>query len=413
MAIADDGSGARGSGLRAAVPGEPGGPAPDAGERIELSVVIPCLNEAATIATCVQKARESLRRLGAAGEVVVADNGSTDGSRELAAGSGARVVDAPGRGYGSALAAGVAAARGTFVIMGDADDSYDFLHLDRFVERLRAGDDLVVGNRFAGGIERGAMPFLHRYLGNPALTFVARRMFRTPAGDVYCGLRAFRKSAIERLDLRSAGMEYAIEMVVKASLQGLRVAEVPTTLSPDGRAGEPHLRTWRDGWRSLRFLLLYSPSWLFLYPGAAAMAVGTALSCVLLAGPRTIGDVTFDVHTLLFTALAVVVGYQAVIFSVGAKIFAVAEGLLPAGARWSRLFRIVTLETGLCAGAALFAAGLGLSVYAFVHWERESFGPLDYSSTMRLAIPAVTLLTLGSQTILASFFLSILGLKRA
>jgi glycosyltransferase involved in cell wall biosynthesis len=379
---------------------------------LEFSVVIPCLNEAATIAACVRKAHESLRRLGIDGEVVVADNGSTDDSRELARANGARIVEVPRRGYGSALATGIAAARGTFVIIGDADDSYDFSYLDPFVTRLRAGDDLVVGNRFSGGIERGAMPFLHRYVGNPLLTRIARRMFHTPAGDIYCGLRGFRKSKIESLDLRSTGMEYAIEMVVKSSLQGLRVAEVPTTLSPDARDREPHLRTWRDGWRSLRFLLLYSPSWLFLYPGAVVILIGAVASSVLIVGPHTIGGVTFDVHTLLYASVAIVIGYQAVIFSVGAKIFAVSEGLLPASARWDRLFRIVTLEVGLLVGVVLFGVGLAGSVYAFIHWEHRSFGPLDYTSTMRLAIPTATLMALGSQTILASFFLSILGLKR-
>jgi glycosyltransferase involved in cell wall biosynthesis len=380
---------------------------------VEFSVVIPCLNEAATISTCVRKACESLRRLGIDGEVIVADNGSADGSQELAIANGARVVEVARRGYGSALAAGVAAAQGTYVIMGDADESYDFSHLDPFVERLRAGDDLVVGNRFTGGIQRGAMPFLHKYVGNPLLTLLARRMFRSPVGDIYCGLRGFRKSAIQNLDLRSTGMEYAIEMVVKSSLHGLRVTEVSTTLSPDGRGREPHLRTWRDGWRSLRFLLLYSPSWLFLYPGAAVMLVGTVVSCFLAVRPRTIAGTTFDVHTLLYASIATVIGYQAVIFSAGATIFAVAEGLLPVSKGWERLFRVVTLEVGILVGVVLFALGLAGSIYAIIHWEHLSFGRLAYASWMRLIIPAATLLALGSQTILASFFMSILGLRRA
>ena len=380
---------------------------------VELTVAIPCLNEAATIETCVRKALESMRRLGIEGEVVVADNGSTDGSQELARESGARVIAVPRRGYGSALAAAVASARGTFVIMGDADDSYDFSRLDPFVEELRAGADLVVGNRFAGGIQQGAMPWLHKYVGNPALTVIAKRMFRSPVGDIYCGLRGFRRTAVEDLDLRSTGMEYAIEMVVKSALHGLRVVEVPTTLSPDGRGREPHLRTWRDGWRSLRFLLLYSPSWLFLYPGAAIVVVGTVVTCFLAVRPRTVAGVTFDVHTLLYAAIAIVIGYQAMIFSVGAKLFAIAEGLLPASETWNRLFRVVTLEVGLLVGAVLFGIGLAGSVYALVHWGHRSFGPLDYASTLRLVIPSAVLLALGSQTILASFFLSILGLRRA
>jgi glycosyltransferase involved in cell wall biosynthesis len=379
---------------------------------VEFSVVIPCLNEAGTISTCVREACESLRRLGIDGEVIVADNGSADGSRELAMTSGARVVEVAQRGYGSALAAGIAAAQGTYVIMGDADGSYDFAHLELFVERLRAGDDLVVGNRFTGGIQRGAMPFLHKYLGNPLLTLLAKRMFRSPVGDIYCGLRGFRESAIQQLDLRSTGMEFAIEMVVKSSLRGLRVVEVPTTLAPDGRGREPHLRTWRDGWRSLRFLLLYSPSWLFLYPGAALMLVGTVVSCFLAIRPRTIAGTTFDVHTLLYASVAIVIGYQAVIFSAGATIFAVAEGLLPVSARWDRLFRVITLEVGILVGVVLFGLGLAGSIYAIVHWEHLSFGRLDYASWMRRIIPATTLLALGSQTILASFFMSILGLKR-
>jgi glycosyltransferase involved in cell wall biosynthesis len=379
---------------------------------VEFSVVIPCLNEAATISTCVREACESLRRLGIDGEVIVADNGSADGSQELAVTNGARVVEVTRRGYGSALAAGIAAAQGTYVIMGDADGSYDFAHLDLFVERLRAGDDLVVGNRFTGGIQRGAMPFLHRYLGNPLLTLLAKRMFRSPVGDIYCGLRGFRESAIQQLDLRSTGMEFAIEMVVKSSLHGLRVVEVPTTLAPDQPGREPHLRTWRDGWRSLRFLLVYSPSWLFLYPGAALMLVGTVVSCFLAIRPRTIAGTTFDVHTLLYASVAIVIGYQAVIFSAGATIFAVAEGLLPVSARWNRLFRVITLEVGILVGVVLFGLGLAGSIYAIVHWERLSFGRLDYASWMRRIIPATTLLALGSQTILASFFMSILGLKR-
>jgi glycosyltransferase involved in cell wall biosynthesis len=387
------------------------GHAVPAGE-IELSIVIPCLNEGATIAQCVDAAIASMQRLGVAGEVVVADNGSIDGSQALAQESGARVVDVAARGYGSALASGIAAARGTFVIMGDGDGTYDFSRIDGFVSRLRAGDDLVLGNRFAGGIERGAMPFLHRYLGNPALTFIARRMFRTPAGDIYCGLRGFRRSAIEELDLRATGMEFAIEMVVKSSLRRLRITEVPTTLSPDHRDREAHLRTWRDGWRSLRFLLLYSPSWLFLFPGLAAMAAGTAVTALLALRARTVGGVTFDVHTLLYAATTVVIGYQAVIFFAGARLFAIAEGLLPTNQTWDRLFRVVTLETGIIVGIVFLALGLVGSIYEVVHWSSRSFGPLAYASTLRLVIPSAVLLALGWQTILASFFLSILGLRR-
>ncbi len=379
---------------------------------VELSVVIPCLDEAATLGVCVAKALEFFERLGIEGEVVVADNGSTDGSRELAVASGARLVDVPERGYGAALAAGIAAARGEFVIMGDADDSYDFSKLDAFVAGLRAGNDLVVGNRFSGGIRPGAMPALHRYFGNPALTFISRRFFGSPAGDVYCGLRGFRRSAIQELDLRSTGMEFAIEMVVKSSLHRLRIVEVPTTLSPDGRDRAPHLRTWRDGWRSLRFLLLYSPSWLFLYPGILMIAVGSVVMALLALRTRTIGGVTFDVHTLLYAAFAVIIGYQAVIFSAGAKLFAVTEGLLPPTPRSSRLLGVATLEVAIAVGLVLFALGLGGSIFSVVRWENRAFGRLDYADTLRVVIPSAALLALGSQTILAGFFLSLLGLKR-
>ncbi len=380
--------------------------------KFEVSVVIPCLNEAATLGVCIEKAQDCLRRLEVQGEVVVADNGSSDGSSVIAIARGARLVEVAEPGYGSALAGGIAAADGEFVIMGDADDSYDFSRLDDFVLRLREGNDLVVGNRFLGGIEPGAMPLLHRRLGNPALTLIGKRLFRTPCGDIYCGLRGFRRSAIQELDLRSTGMEFAIEMVVKASLHGLRVAEVPTTLEPDGRGRPPHLRTWRDGWRSLRFLLLYSPNWLFLYPGLVMMACGVAATVLLALRPRTIGGVTFDVHTLLYAVVAVIIGYQAVIFSAGAKLFAVSEGLLPPSPRWTRFFSVATLEIGLLVGALLVAVGLAGSIYAVVHWESASFGPLDYADTLRVVIPSAALLTLGSQTVLAAFFLSLLGLKR-
>jgi glycosyltransferase involved in cell wall biosynthesis len=382
------------------------------GKGPELSVVIPCLNEAATIGVCVEKARASFDRLGIAGEVVVADNGSTDGSQEIAVRCGARVVPVPEKGYGNALAAGIEAAAGELVIMGDADDSYDFSELDGFVDGLRGGADLVLGNRFEGGIRPGAMPFLHRRLGNPVLTAISRRLFSSPAGDIYCGLRGFRRTAILDLDLRSGGMEFAIEMVVKSSLHGLRIEEVPTTLSPDGRDRAPHLRTWRDGWRSLRFLLLYSPSWLFLYPGLIAMGVGTVVMALLAARSRTIGGITFDAHTLLYAAVAVIIGYQAVIFALGARLFAIAEGLLPPSEGWSRLFRVVKLEVGLVTGFALFALGLAGSVAALVHWGDNAFGPLRYATTLRLVIPSAALLAIGSQTILASFFLSILALRR-
>jgi hypothetical protein len=298
------------------------------------------------------------------------------------------------------------------VIMGDADDSYDFSDLMPFVERLRAGDDLVMGNRFLGGIRPGAMPATHRYLGNPVLTALGRLFFQSPCGDFHCGLRGFSKAAISRLDLRTTGMEFASEMVVKATLHGLRIAEVPTTLSPAGRSRPPHLRAWRDGWRHLRFLLLYSPRWLFLYPGALLMLAGLVAGAWLLPGPRTIGGVTFDVHTLVYAAMAILVGFQAITFAVLTKVFAINEGLLPEDPRLTRLFGRVTLELGLLVGVLAVLAGLAGSIAALGAWGERSFGALDPTRTLRTVIPAVTCITLGCQIVLSSFFVSVLGLRR-
>lgn len=382
------------------------------GTRTELSILMPCLNEAETLATCIKKAQKALEDLQVAGEVIIADNGSTDGSPEIAAGLGARVIHVAEKGYGNALLAGIKAARGKYIIMGDADDSYDFTKLGPFLENLRAGYDLVMGNRFKGGIEPQAMPALHKYLGNPVLTGIGRLFFRSPCSDFHCGLRGFSKAAILSLDLRTTGMEFASETVVKASLHGLRITEVPTTLSLDGRSRPPHLRSWRDGWRHLRFLLLYSPRWLFLYPGLLLMLVGSAVFGWLLLGPRVVEGVTFDVHTLLYGAIAIIIGYQTVIFAIFTKVFAITEGLLPEDPRLTTLFRHIKLETGLIVGFLLVVAGLGMSIYALSYWSFTHFGPLDPSRTLRLVIPAATLLTLGLQTVLSSFFLSILGLKR-
>lgn len=379
---------------------------------VELSVVMPCLNEAATLAVCIGKAQRALRDARIAGEIIIADNGSEDGSAALAASLGARVVSVPERGYGSALLGGITAARGEYVVMGDADDSYDWSALGPFLDNLRAGADLVMGDRFAGGIRPGAMPPLHRYLGNPVLTGLGRLFFRSPVHDFHCGMRGFRRAAILNLDLRTTGMEFASEMVVKATLAQLSIAEVPVTLSPDGRGRPPHLRSWRDGWRHLRFLLLYSPRWLFLYPGAFLMLLGLGAGLWLLSGPRTAWGVTFDVHTLLYAAMALVVGFQGLVFAVLTKIFAVSEGLLPPDPRLTRLFKYVTLETGLLAGGLLLLGGLGGSVYALHVWSGRAFGPLDPSRMLRLIIPSVTALMLGGEAVLSSFFLSILGLRR-
>jgi len=378
----------------------------------EVSVVMPCLNEAETLATCIAKARRALDEAKIRAEIIVADNGSTDGSQGLATASGARVVHVSAPGYGSALMGGIAAARGQYVIMGDADDSYDFSDLMPFVVRLRAGDDLVMGNRFTGGVRRGAMPASHRYLGNPLLTAIGRLFFQSPCGDFHCGLRGFNKAAVIQLDLRTTGMEFASEMVVKATLHGLRITEVPTTLSPAGRSRPPHLHTWRDGWRHLRFLLLYSPRWLFLYPGVLLMLGGAAVGAWLQPGPRTVGGVTFDVHTLVYAAMSILVGFQAIAFAVFTKVFAISEGLLPEDPRLSKVFRWVTLEVGLIVGAVGVLIGLAGSVRALGFWGEHAFGQLDPSHTLRTVIPAVTCLTLGCQIVFSSFFLSVLGLRR-
>jgi glycosyltransferase involved in cell wall biosynthesis len=381
-------------------------------ETIEVSVVMPCLNEAETLANCIAKARQAMSQANITGEIVIADNGSTDGSAEIAERMGARVVHVAAKGYGNALMSGIVVARGRYIVMGDADNSYDFGHISRFVEKLRTGADLVMGNRFKGGIEPGAMPFLHKHLGNPVLSGVGKLLFKSPVGDFHCGLRGFSKAAFERMDLRTTGMEFASEIVVKASLLGLSIAEVPTSLFPGGRSRPPHLRTWRDGWRHLRFLLLYSPRWLFLYPGLALMVFGAVFGLWLLPGPRTVGGVTFDVHTLVYAAAFVLLGFQSIAFACFTKIFAISEGLLPPDPALDKLFGYITLEVGLVVGAVMTALGLAASIYAVSTWRTQHFGMLDYSRTMRIVIPAALFLMLGAQTIFASFFLSVLGMRR-
>jgi glycosyltransferase involved in cell wall biosynthesis len=379
---------------------------------LEVSVVMPCLNESQTLSSCIQKAQAALRQHGITGEVVVADNGSTDGSQQIAEQAGARVVHVTEKGYGAALRGGIEAARGKFIIMGDADDSYDFGHAPRFVAKLREGYDLVMGNRFKGGIQPRAMPPLHRYLGNPVLSRIGRIFFKAPCADFHCGMRAFTKAAYQRMDLRTAGMEFASEMIVKSSLLGMRIAEVPTTLVPDGRNRPPHLRTWRDGWRHLRFLLLYSPRWLFLYPGFLFMAIGMIAGAWLLPGPRRIGGVVFDFHSLLYASLSMFLGFQCIAFAVFTKIFAISERLLPPDPRLNRMFRYVTLEVGLTVGIALVLLGLGASVYAVHGWKLHQFGELNPEHTMRVVVPATLALGLGTQIIFSSFFLSVLGMRR-
>lgn len=381
-------------------------------EPIELSVVMPCLNEAETLATCIDKARGFLAAHGVRGEVIVADNGSSDGSQEIAVRHGARLIHVADRGYGNALQAGFAAARGRFIIMGDSDDSYDFSNLGPLVEKLRDGYEFVMGNRFRGGIARKAMPPLHRYFGNPVMTGIGRLFFRSGVGDFQCGLRGFTKEAYERMNVRTTGMEFASELVVKATLLRMRMAEVPVTLSPDGRSRPPHMRSWRDGWRNLRFLLLYSPRWLFLYPGAALMILGLAFGAWLMPASRPIGSFTLDFHSLLYAAAMVLIGYQAVLFAFFTKFFAISSGLLPEDPRLTRVLRHFTLEAGLMAGAFLVLLGIGGTIYAVAIWESKSFGSLVPSTMLRLIIPSVTSMTLGFETILASFFLSVLALHR-
>jgi glycosyltransferase involved in cell wall biosynthesis len=385
---------------------------PDAQFRpCELTILMPCLNEAETLATCIGKAMAYLQRSGIHGEVLIADNGSTDGSQAIAVAAGARVQPIPLKGYGSALLGGIRAARGRYVIMGDSDDSYDFGDLDAFVGKLRDGYALVMGNRFKGGIRPGAMPPLHRYLGNPVLSAVGRIFFRSPCGDFHCGLRGFDRAAILDLDLQAPGMEFASEMVVKATIHNLKITEVPTTLSPDGRSRPPHLRSWRDGWRHLRFLLLFSPRWLFLYPGLGLMALGVGSMVWLLPEPRMVGRITLDIHTLFYASLAVVVGFHSALFYVFARLYGMREGLVPPDERFLRMTGALTLEAGLLAGLILLLVGIGLAVVALSAWSQTAFGVLSPETAMRLVIPSGTCVLLAFQTAYGAFFLSVLGIR--
>jgi hypothetical protein len=379
----------------------------------ELTILMPCLNEAATVGSCIAKARSFLQRAGISGEVLVADNGSDDGSRTAAERAGARVIDVPDRGYGAALAGGIAAAQGRYVIMGDADDSYDFTRLDGFVEKLRQGYPLVMGNRFRGGIRKGAMPLLHRYLGNPLLSFVGRLLFRARVGDFHCGLRGFDREAVRTLDLRTRGMEFASELVVKAALAGWRIAEVATTLQPDGRGRPAHLRSWRDGWRHLRFLLLFCPRWLFLYPGLALLVAGVGLTTALYFSPLQLPGAGLDIHSMLYASAAALLGMQLCLFALFARTSAQAAGLLPQHAGLERLLRVFSLERGLALGMVLALAGFAWSAAAFWQWREAGFGALDPRITMRDTIPASALMVGGMETMLASFLLSLIRWKSA
>lgn len=383
-------------------------------DEFDLTIVMPCLNEAETLATCINKAHAGLAAAGVRGEVLIADNGSTDGSIEIAERLGARVERVKAKGYGNALRGGFEAARGRWVLMGDSDDSYDFSSIKPYVEKLRQGYDLVMGCRLPSGggtIMPGAMPWKNRWLGNPVLSFLGRLFFKTPIHDFHCGMRAFSRDAYRRMDLQTTGMEFASEMVMKATLKGLRVTEVPTTLHPDGRSRPPHLKPWRDGWRHLRFMLMYSPKWLFLVPGLSLFAIGALFLALGMFGTIQIGKIGFDAGTMTVASMMMLLGFQLVAQAFYVKVFAVGERLLPNDPAFARLFRVWNLERGCILGLLLVIAGLGMLGVAVWRWRDAGFGPMDYATNMRRIIPAATATLLGLQTIFASFHLSILGLK--
>jgi hypothetical protein len=383
-------------------------------EPVQLTIVMPCLNEAETLASCIQKAWAGLKRAGVCGEVLVADNGSTDASVAIAEQQGARVVHVLDKGYGSALRGGIEAARGEWIVLGDADDSYDFSRLEGFVQKFREGCELVIGCRLpsgGGSIAPGAMPWKNRWVGNPALSFVGRLFFRCPVRDFHCGLRGLTKDAYRRMELKTTGMEFASEMVIKATLKSLRIAEVPITLHRDGRSRPPHLKPWRDGWRHLRFMLLFSPRWLFSWPGLALLVLGLGMAVPLCVGPVRIGRVQFDTNTLLVAGMMIIVGFQVLFFGLFTRLYCVARGLLPDNPQLRRVLALFSLERGIVAGLLMAAVGLGFLAAAILKWRAARFGIISYPESLRLVIPAVTCVTLGVQTLFSSFFLSILELK--
>ena len=383
------------------------------GNELELSIVMPCLNEAKTIGTCIQKAMNFINEHKISGEVIIADNGSTDGSQDIALSHKARLVNVERKGYGNALKNGIEAARGKFIIMGDADDSYDFTSLMPFIEKLQEGYDLVVGNRFKGGIKPGAMPLLHRYLGNPLLSGLGCLFFNSPCKDFHCGLRAFSKKAVERMQLKTTGMEFASEMVMKASFYNMKVTEVPTILWPDGRDRPAHLRSWRDGWRHLRFMLMLSPRWLFFYPGLLLMLTGIIIGALLLPGPVFIGTIGFGIHTLAYAGAMVSIGFNAILFAVLTRIYVLQAGIIPREPKYIKIFKHVNLEMGLVAGIIILLAGIIGFIISIIIWNHERFGRMDNPElTMRIVVPSVVAMSLGSQIILSSFFLSIMGIER-
>ena len=379
---------------------------------VELSIVMPCLNEAETLATCISKAQQFLDLNNINGEIIIADNGSVDESLTIAKKHKVNIIHINDKGYGNALKAGINASKGIYIIMGDADDSYDFSKLDSFLEKLRSGFDLVLGNRFKGGIEKDAMPFLHKYLGNPLLSFIGRLFFKIKIGDFHCGLRGFSKEAYQKMNLKTTGMEFASEMIVKSKLKNLKITEVPTTLSKDGRSRPPHLKTWSDGWRHLRFLMLYAPNWLFLYPGILFVFFGFILSVLLIINPLVFESFTLDIHTLLYCTTLIIVGIQFIIFYGLTKVFAVESGLLPKSNRYQTIFKYISLERGLILGVSILLLGFYLSYRGIILWKNLDYGNLNPSETLRIVIPAIALIQLGVQGILFSFFFSILGLKK-
>jgi len=379
-----------------------------------LSIVMPCLNEAETLASCIAKAKEGIRLSGASGEIVIADNGSTDGSQKIAADLGARVVDVKEKGYGNALRGGIQASQGKWIIMGDADDSYDFTESPKFLDQLQKGDDLVMGCRLPSGggkVLPGAMPWKNRWIGNPILTFIGRLLFKCPAHDFHCGLRGFSRDAFEKMDLQTTGMEFASEMVIKATLKKMRISEVPITLHPDGRSRPPHLKPWRDGWRHLRFMLLYSPRWLFLVPGLTLLFFSSIIAGILSIRDIPIGSARLNIGSLMLACMAVIVGYQLTAFAFYTKVFGITEKLLPEDPKLNRLFRYFSLERGIVVSMQISLSGFLLLMHSAWLWSQTNFGPLPWDENLRRIIPGATLLLLGIQSFFSSFFLSILGLR--
>jgi len=380
-------------------------------EDLELTILMPCLNEAETLKFCIDKANQFLTRTGVSGEVLIADNGSNDNSQQIAMNAGARVIDVKQKGYGSALISGINEARGKYIIMGDADDSYDFSQLDLFVDELRRGSDLVMGNRFKGGIRKNAMPFLHKYLGNPVLSFIGKLFFKIDIGDFHCGLRGFNATKIRSLNLGTTGMEFASEMIVKSRFAGLKMVEVPTVLYPDGRSRPPHLKTWRDGWRHLVFLLIYSPRWLFLYPGIFMLSVFSLVFIALQLHPIIIKGIYFDIHSLILVGFGIIASFQMILFAILGKVFSTNYGLIPEKKNYQIWYKYFNLERGIIAGLVLMLFGVLMILSAFIYWKHLEFGEVrDISGTSRKVILGGVLFTLGNQILFSSFIFRIIGI---